>query len=315
VGDGLHRSDDPDFDTPAPALTSTSRTRTIAGIAEAAILRLEDDGTASSPRFTVDYTPNLKVGAYPNDRIITVDLEQGRFTRVLQLRYSASEERAGLRCGTSSSTTAAAPALHAAARGSPPPTATGRPDRRPSRARARHHQVHRQNGSLPIQDDFVAIDAGPPPWRQVYATRNGCSQDLRAQRGRRATITRGSIKARGLLENVSQNRRRRARLLRHELHAELFSARSVQRPSRRATRGRSLDSAHTFMLILTAKRETSLTAVGEADDEQAAAYSSARRDAGHERRRAEEAGNVMRVTGTNRSSGRPRPPGATAPAR
>ena len=48
------------------------------------------------PELTVIYTPNLKAEGYPDDRLITVDLENG-VTRVFNSDYFGESKKGGLR--------------------------------------------------------------------------------------------------------------------------------------------------------------------------------------------------------------------------
>src|SRR5919202_3354337 len=71
--------DDPDFRTPARLYIEASNAN-IAGMQRQLYFPV-DDPDSFEPELTVIYTPNLAVEGYPNDRVITVDLEQG-VTRV-----------------------------------------------------------------------------------------------------------------------------------------------------------------------------------------------------------------------------------------
>src|ERR671914_504947 len=52
--------------------------------------------TAHDPEITIIYTPNLTAPGYPNDRVITVDLDAG-VTRVLNSDYFGESKKGGLR--------------------------------------------------------------------------------------------------------------------------------------------------------------------------------------------------------------------------
>src|ERR671915_471343 len=55
-----------------------------------------DDRDGFEPELTVIYTPNFAVEGYPNDRVISVDLERG-VTRVCNSDYFGESKKGGLR--------------------------------------------------------------------------------------------------------------------------------------------------------------------------------------------------------------------------
>src|SRR3954453_2731709 len=71
--------DDPEFRT-AARLYIEAANANIAGMQEQLYFPV-DDPDGFEPELTVIYTPNLSVEGYPNDRVISVNLEQG-VTRV-----------------------------------------------------------------------------------------------------------------------------------------------------------------------------------------------------------------------------------------
>src|SRR5438067_8296742 len=76
---------DPDFRTPARLYIEEANAN-IAGMQKQLYFDLEDGGDGFQPELTVIYTPNFSVEGYPNDRVISVDLEQG-VTRVCNSDY------------------------------------------------------------------------------------------------------------------------------------------------------------------------------------------------------------------------------------
>src|SRR5207248_10941050 len=67
--------DDPEFRTPARLYIEEANAN-VAGMQKQLYFGV-DDVDGFQPELTVIYTPNLEVEGYPNDRAITVDLEQG----------------------------------------------------------------------------------------------------------------------------------------------------------------------------------------------------------------------------------------------
>src|SRR6266545_3439245 len=117
------------------------------------------------PELTVIYTPNLKAKGFPDDRLIMVDLEQG-VTRVFNSDYFGESKKVGL-SGTGKTTTT----------------------------------FTRQNGSLPVQDDFVAW----MPDGRVYVTENGCFAKTYGLNPEDEPAIHGAVtQPDSYLENVSQ---------------------------------------------------------------------------------------------------------------
>ena len=74
-----------------------------------------------------------------------------------------------------------------------------------------------QNGSLPIQDDFVGL----MPGGHAYGTENGCfAKTFGLDPDFEPSIHGAVVKPTAYLENVFQERRRHGRLLQRELHEE-----------------------------------------------------------------------------------------------
>src|SRR2546423_8038658 len=160
--------DDPEFRTPARLYIEESNAN-IAGMQKQLYFDLEDGGDGFQPELTVIYTPNLEVEGYPNDRIISVDLEQG-VTRVCNSDYFGESKKGGLRMWNKLVYDRGGLPLHAGCKVIPTdsgekvvlivgPSGTGKTTT----------TFTRQNGSLPVQDDFVAM----MPGGKVYPTEAG----------------------------------------------------------------------------------------------------------------------------------------------
>src|SRR2546429_4901890 len=128
------------------------------------------NGEEIEPELTVIYTPNLKADGSPDDRLIAVGLEQG-VTRVFNSDYFGESKKGGLRMWNKLVYDGGGIPLHAGCKIIPTErgkrvglivglSGTGKTTT----------TFTRQNGSLPVQDDFVAW----MPDGRVYATVNGC---------------------------------------------------------------------------------------------------------------------------------------------
>src|SRR2546421_12474966 len=124
---------------------------------------VEDDFEAE---LTVIYTPNLKADGFPDDRLIMVDLEQG-VTRIFNSDYFGESKKGGLRMWNKLVYDRGGLPLHAGCKIIPTErgrrvglivglSGTGKTTT----------TFTKQNGSLPVQDDFVAM----MPGGKVYAT-------------------------------------------------------------------------------------------------------------------------------------------------
>src|SRR5204863_8606944 len=89
-----YTGNDPQLRTPARLYIEHANAN-IAGMQRQLYFDL-DSSDGFQPELTVIYTPNLKVEGYPNDRIISVDLEQG-VTRVCNSDYFGESKKGGLR--------------------------------------------------------------------------------------------------------------------------------------------------------------------------------------------------------------------------
>ena len=119
---------------------------------------------------TVIYTPNCPADGYPDDRLVTIDLENW-VTRVFNIDYFGESKMGGLRMWMEWAYQQGALAMHAGAKVIPVDggdkvcliiglSGTGKTTT----------TFTRQNGSLPVQDDIVALVEGGA----VYSTENGC---------------------------------------------------------------------------------------------------------------------------------------------
>ena len=281
---------DPDFRT-ATRLYVDAANANIAGMQRQLYFDL-DDGSGFEPELTVIYTPNLAVEGYPNDRVITVDLEQG-VTRACHSDYFGESKKGGLRMWNKLVYDRGGLPLHAGCKVIP----TDDGDRVGlivglSGTGKTTTTFTRQNGSLPVQDDFVAM----MPGGKVYATEAGCfAKTFALSEKDEPTIHGAVIRPEAYLENVSQDDGGELDFFDTDYTENgraTFSFSTIE-----AGDARDLDSAD-FLLILN-RNENIIPAVAKLDAEQAAAYFMLGETQGTSAGGADEAGKFLRVPGTN----------------
>ena len=153
------------------------------------------------PELVMIYTPNLAVSGYPDDRLIAVDLDAG-VTRAMNSDYFGESKKGGLRMWNAKVFHAGGLAMHAGCKVVPTDagertiliiglSGTGKTTT----------TFTRQNGSQPVQDDFIGLFPGG----KVVGTENGCfaktfALDPRHEPAIHAAVTKPDA----YLENVSQ---------------------------------------------------------------------------------------------------------------
>jgi len=282
--------DDPDFRTPARLYIEEANAN-IAGMQQQLYFDL-DDADGFDPELTVIYTPNLAVEGYPNDRVITVDIERG-VTRVCKSDYFGESKKGGLRMWNKRVYDRGGLPLHAGCKVIPTDdgdkvglivglSGTGKTTT----------TFTKQNGSLPVQDDFVAM----MPGGKVYATEAGCfAKTFALSEEDEPTIHGAVTKPEAYLENVSQDESGELDFFDTSYTQNgraTFSFASID-----AGDARELESAD-FLLILN-RNENIIPAVAKLDATQAAAYFMLGETQGTSAGGAEEAGKFLRVPGTN----------------
>src|SRR5256714_1742271 len=245
----------------------------------------------AEPELTVIYTPNLKAEGFPDDRLILVDLEQG-VTRVFNSDYFGESKKGGLRMWNKLVYDRGGLPLHAGCKIIPTKdgdkvcltvglSGTGKTTT----------TFTKQNGSLPVQDDFVAW----MPDGRVYVTENGCfAKTYGLNPEDEPTIYGAVTQPDSYLENVSQKGD----------DIDFYDESYTQ--NGRATfpfgviesaADREIDDAH-FLLILN-RNENIIPAVAKLEGPQAAAYFMLGETKGTAAGGADEAGKSLRVPGTN----------------
>jgi phosphoenolpyruvate carboxykinase (ATP) len=192
---------DPDHRVPARLLVEL-RNVNIAGMQD--VLYFHDDAGRADfePELVVIYTPNLAVEGYPDDRLIAVNLDLN-VTRVFNSDYFGESKKGGLRMWNKLVYDRGGLALHAGCKVIPTPrgdrvglivglSGTGKTTT----------TFTRQNGSLPVQDDFVAWW----PDGRVSATEAGCFAKTFALNATDEPTIHGAVTRPGAyLENVSMD--------------------------------------------------------------------------------------------------------------
>ena len=279
---------DPDFRTSARLYIEAANAN-IAGMQQQLYFGPPEDDF--EPELTVVYTPNLEAGGFPDDRLIMVDLEQG-VTRVFNSDYFGESKKGGLRMWNKLVYDRGGLPLHAGCKIIPTEdgdkvcltvglSGTGKTTT----------TFTRQNGSLPVQDDFVAW----MPDGHVYVTENGCfAKTYGLNPEDEPTIYGAVTQPDSYLENVSQ----------HGEDVDFYDESYTQ--NGRATfpfeviesaADREIEGAD-FLLILN-RNENVIPAVAKLEGPQAAAFFMLGETKGTAAGGADEAGKSLRVPGTN----------------
>jgi phosphoenolpyruvate carboxykinase (ATP) len=279
---------DPEFRT-ATRLYVEAANANIAGMQQQLYFGPPED--EFEPELTVIYTPNLQAEGFPDDRLIMVDLEQG-VTRVFNSDYFGESKKGGLRMWNKLVYDRGGLPLHAGCKIIPTDTGdkvcltvglsgTGKTTT----------TFTKQNGSLPVQDDFVAW----MPDGHVYVTENGCfAKTYGLNPEDEPTIYGAVTQPDSYLENVSQKGD----------EVDFYDESYTQ--NGRATfpfgvidaaADREIEDAH-FLLILN-RNENVIPAVAKLEGPQAAAYFMLGETKGTAAGGADEAGKSLRVPGTN----------------
>src|SRR6476619_1912358 len=279
---------DPEFRTPTRLYVEAANAN-IAGMQQQLYFGPPEDDF--EPELTVIYTPNLKAEGFADDRLIMVDLEQG-VTRVFNSDYFGESKKGGLRMWNKLVYDRGGLPLHAGCKIIPTDTGdkvcltvglsgTGKT----------HTTFTKQNGSLPVQDDFVAW----MPDGHVYVTENGCfAKTYGLNPEDEPTIYGAVTQPDSYLENVSQ----------HGDEVDFYDESYTQ--NGRATfpfgviesaAEREIDGAD-FLLVLN-KNDNVIPAVAKLDGPQAAAFFMLGETKGTADGGADESGKALRVPGTN----------------
>lgn len=160
----------------------------------------KDADWSADEAFTVIYSPNLVAEGYTEGRLITIDLDNW-VTRVLNADYFGESKMGGLRMWNEWVYQRGGLAMHSGAKVIPTPerdkvalivglSGTGKTTT----------TFTRQNDSLPVQDDFVAL----VPGGDVYSTEDGCfAKTIGLDPANEPTIHAALTAPQAWLENVA----------------------------------------------------------------------------------------------------------------
>jgi phosphoenolpyruvate carboxykinase (ATP) len=245
------------------------------------------------PQVQVIYTPNLPAEGYTDDRLIAVDLENG-VTRVLNSDYFGESKKGGLRMWNAIVFGKGGLALHAGLKVIPTTdrdtvfmiiglSGTGKTTT----------TFTTQNGSRPIQDDFVGL----MPGGKAYGTENGCfAKTFALNPDFEPSIHGAVVKPTTYLENVYQDRDGTVDF-NNEHYTQNGRAVFEMQDLFAFEDARNMGPVD-YLLILN-RNENIIPGVAKLNQEQAAAYFMLGETTGTAAGGASEAGKFLRVPGTN----------------
>ena len=280
---------DPEMRT-AARLTIEKANANIAGMQQKLYFERND---GAEPEVHVIYTPNLEAPGYTDDRLIAVDLEHG-VTRVLNSDYFGESKKGGLRMWNDIVYGKGGLALHAGLKVIPTDagekvimiiglSGTGKTTT----------TFTTQNGSEPVQDDFVGL----MPGGRAYGTENGCfAKTFSLDPDFEPSIYGAVVKPTTYLENAYQDDAGNVNFFEESYTQNgraVFEMSDLQH-YRDAREVGTVD----YLLILN-RNENIIPAVAKLSQEQAAAYFMLGETTGTSAGGAAEAGIFLRVPGTN----------------
>lgn len=282
---------DPDFRVPARLVIEKSNAN-IAAMQRQLYYPPDSSPEEIEPVLTVVYTPNLAAPGYPNDRVIAVDLDAG-VTRVLNSDYFGESKKGGLRMWNALIYDRGGLALHAGCKVIPVDgrkrcllvvglSGTGKTTT----------TFTRQNDSLPVQDDFVAL----MPAGKIYTSENGCFAKTFGLDPRHEPTIYGAVtKPDAYLENVAQDDSGKV-----DFFDDSYTQNGRATFELSAIPHEKADNVPAAEILLILNRnENIIPAVAKLDDAQAAAYFMLGETQGTSAGGADEAGKFLRVPGTN----------------
>jgi phosphoenolpyruvate carboxykinase (ATP) len=282
---------DPEMRT-AARLVMEKRYANIAGMQQKLYFE-RSDGSPADPEVQVIYTPGLRAEGYPDDRLIAVDLDHYT-TRVLNSDYFGESKKGGLRMWNDIVYNKGGLALHAGLKVIP--TADG--DKvfmivGLSGTGKTTTTFTTQNGSKPIQDDFVGL----MPGGHAYGTENGCfAKTFGLDADFEPSIHGAVVKPNAYLENVYQDGNGTVDFF-NEHYTKNGRAVFEMRDLLLYEDARNVGPVD-YLLILN-RNENIIPAVAKLDQEQAAAYFMLGETTGTSAGGAAEEGKFLRVPGTN----------------
>ena len=280
---------DPEMRT-AARLVMEKRYANIAGMQQKLYFERAD---GADPEVRVIYTPGLKAEGYPDDRLIAVDLDDYT-TRVLHSDYFGESKKGGLRMWNDIVYNKGGLALHAGLKEIP--TADG--DKvlmiiGLSGTGKTTTTFTTQNGSKPIQDDFVGL----MPGGHAYGTENGCfAKTFGLDADFEPSIHGAVVKSNAYLENVYQGEDGAIDFF-NEHYTKNGRAVFEMRDLLSYEDARNVGTVD-YLLILN-RNENIIPAVAKLSQEQAAAFFMLGETTGTAAGGSAEEGKFLRVPGTN----------------
>jgi phosphoenolpyruvate carboxykinase (ATP) len=250
-------------------------------------------GDDDEPDVQVIYTPGLTAPGYPDDRVIAVDLDHN-VTRVLNSDYFGESKKGGLRMWNNIVFEKGGLALHAGLKVIP--TANG--DKvfmiiGLSGTGKTTTTFTTQNGSRPIQDDFVGL----MPGGRAFGTENGCfAKTFSLDPAFEPSIYGAVIKPTTYLENVYQDGSGGVNFF-EERYTQ--NGRAVFEMEDLLTHEDARNVGPVDYLLILNRNENIIPSVAKLDQEQAAAYFMLGETTGTSAGGAAEEGKFLRVPGTN----------------
>jgi phosphoenolpyruvate carboxykinase (ATP) len=280
---------DPEMRT-AAQLVMEKRYANIAGMQQKLYFERAD---GAEPEVRVIYTPGLKAEGYPDDRLIAVDLDDYT-TRVLHSDYFGESKKGGLRMWNDIVYKKGGLALHAGLKEIP--TADGKKVLMIiglSGTGKTTTTFTTQNGSKPIQDDFVGL----MPGGHAYGTENGCfAKTFGLDADFEPSIHGAVVKSNAYLENVYQSEDGAIDFF-NEHYTKNGRAVFEMRDLLSYEDARNVGTVD-YLLILN-RNENIIPAVAKLSQEQAAAFFMLGETTGTAAGGSAEEGKFLRVPGTN----------------
>jgi phosphoenolpyruvate carboxykinase (ATP) len=284
---------DPDMRT-AARLLMEKRYANVAGMQQKLYFERDDGaGVGGEPEVQVIYTPGLEAPGYSDDRLIAVDLDSYT-TRVLNSDYFGESKKGGLRMWNDIVYGKGGLALHAGLKVIP--TAAG--DKvfmiiGLSGTGKTTTTFTTQNGSLPIQDDFVGL----MPGGRAYGTENGCfAKTFGLDPDFEPSIHGAVTKPGTYMENVFQDD---AGVVDFNNEGYTKNGRAVFSMDDLLAHGDARDVGPVDYLLILNRNENIIPAVSRLNQEQAAAFFMLGETTGTAAGGAAEEGKFLRVPGTN----------------
>src|SRR5262245_1093298 len=280
---------DPELRTRARLLME-KRYANVAGMQQKLYFERND---GAEPEVQVIYTPGLDAPGYPDDRVIAVDLDHN-VTRVLHSDYFGESKKGGLRMWNNIVYERGGLALHAGLKVIPTSdgdkvfmiiglSGTGKTTT----------TFTTQNGSRPIQDDFVGL----MPGGKAFGTENGCfAKTFSLDPDFEPSIHGAVTKPTTYMENVFQDERGNVNFF-EQGYTQNGRAVFEMRDLLTFEDARNVGPVD-YLLILN-RNENLIPAVAKLTQEQTAAYFMLGETTGTSAGGAAEEGRFLRVPGTN----------------